>query len=960
MGEYCFKTLPETYVSQPSSTVLNSKVKKLSFHPTFKDKFNTDTTSTTESTFLACAGDSIKIWDIHCLTHSQLTIQPDYQVPLQTCQWSPLSPHLIVTGGDAGHLHIIDTRVKERQGIVWQAFHAHARPIHDAAFNPFIPYWLASAGYDDLVHIWDLRSVSHQPVGKIDGHQGPITSVTWGNMRPEQLSTTSVDGTYRMWSLSTKQMPLWDTSDSINDDNDRNNDYSVDYNATTFNDHKLNSNNKKNDGSKGRKKKLNYDLNQEESWWASIIEPEAMLNDDQFVLDILEEKEYNTRRDDNKMIPVGALGMGEWGKMFVGQTNDPTSYQKSKGSVIQALVSKTRPGVFYCVTRYGQLCSQKFKYSNNCKLDMIQRYYHHDDPLYYEIDLAIYNRQIELAKSLIDNLKVLPVLNDTQKSFRDEQIEKFNDSLKVLPPISPESWNFNSIPDSNDKRVLKRLWTKIDKWECAVETFKKDLAYWQYRFPPGCDQIYNIPLDTKGQLLSSDSISIESNDYFEPFTPVDATYDDNHAKKTPDDNPYFDPLMNKEDLNQGVYIEPRESISTPISPVSATMTDNQHHNEGIPVHTRKRSNTIGSNFKQKLTLSRTGSLRSLSKRISSGLESPKSASSFELHHYRSSNPSSPLKNKPNLLLNNSIKKSASSSNIDDIIIRSRQLNDYDNTDADDNVSKSSRSPMSMLSPSGSIRRLKKKMNGGSPTGMVISSPVITTNNNDYIGIQLIDHKVNTNNQEEIENEDDDTSSVSSPPPTINTKKHIVSVLPTTPETTNIDSMDATRPSIMSSSSTPEIVGDNKNNKSNRTARPTSTPEINRKRTTLLGPISPTHLQTVNEDYNNSNNKNSHENESSSHNQHHSHHLHQHHGLSRTKSGLFHHPSSVLLAPAKSIKRAFSKRARKKERESMNSNLSKDSNASRSSYNEHHHDNITSETHITPELDKSQSKRAMNL
>lgn len=154
-------------------------------------------------------------------------------------------------------------------------------------------------------------------------------------MRPEQLSTTSVDGTYRMWSLSTKQMPLWDTSDSINNDNDMNNEYNMDYNAMTFNDHKQNSNNKKNDGSKGRKKKLNYDLNQEESWWASIIEPEAMLNDDQFVLDILEEKEYNTSRDDNKMIPVGALGMGEWGKMIVGQTNDPTSYQKSKGSVIQ-------------------------------------------------------------------------------------------------------------------------------------------------------------------------------------------------------------------------------------------------------------------------------------------------------------------------------------------------------------------------------------------------------------------------------------------------------------------------------------------------------------------------------------------------------------------------------------------------------------------------------------------------
>lgn len=83
-------------------------MKKLSFNPTFSytDYQHSEIAKTaTTSKFLACAGDSIELWDIHYLTHNQSSYQPDYQVPLQTCQWSLLSPQLFVTGGDAGHLH---------------------------------------------------------------------------------------------------------------------------------------------------------------------------------------------------------------------------------------------------------------------------------------------------------------------------------------------------------------------------------------------------------------------------------------------------------------------------------------------------------------------------------------------------------------------------------------------------------------------------------------------------------------------------------------------------------------------------------------------------------------------------------------------------------------------------------------------------------------------------------------
>jgi WD40 repeat protein len=73
------------------------------------------------------------------------------QSPLNCASWSPNDPQsLAVCGGYERKLLIIDTRVGANESsIVWSADGAHDRPIRDAKFNPFIPYWLASAGRTD-------------------------------------------------------------------------------------------------------------------------------------------------------------------------------------------------------------------------------------------------------------------------------------------------------------------------------------------------------------------------------------------------------------------------------------------------------------------------------------------------------------------------------------------------------------------------------------------------------------------------------------------------------------------------------------------------------------------------------------------------------------------------------------------------------------------------------------------
>ncbi|KAG0190896.1 hypothetical protein DFQ28_001378 [Apophysomyces sp. BC1034] len=157
--------------------------------------------------FLTTAANGLYIWDV-LQEKEPLVSLKEGESPVHCASWSPHDPATLIAFGNGNELHIMDTRTS---GTVWSTKEAHALSVQDAKFNPFIPYWLASAGQDGMVNIWDIRSSYHAPVGKIDGHHSVVNQIAWSNMRPENLNTVSSDGTMKMWMLSTACIPVWDT-----------------------------------------------------------------------------------------------------------------------------------------------------------------------------------------------------------------------------------------------------------------------------------------------------------------------------------------------------------------------------------------------------------------------------------------------------------------------------------------------------------------------------------------------------------------------------------------------------------------------------------------------------------------------------------------------------------------------------------------------------------------------------
>ncbi|KAI8980413.1 WD40-repeat-containing domain protein [Pilobolus umbonatus] len=124
---------------EAASYALNTHVKNVEFSP-----LNNSETRMSDQ-FLSTTMNQLNVWNTSNNVTPVLQTQPS-RLSLNSASWSPHDPHTLIACGSASReLIVIDTRLPS-DSIVWSVKHAHMRPITDVKFNPFIPYWLASAG----------------------------------------------------------------------------------------------------------------------------------------------------------------------------------------------------------------------------------------------------------------------------------------------------------------------------------------------------------------------------------------------------------------------------------------------------------------------------------------------------------------------------------------------------------------------------------------------------------------------------------------------------------------------------------------------------------------------------------------------------------------------------------------------------------------------------------------------
>jgi hypothetical protein len=134
--------------------------------------------------------------------------------------------------------------------------------------------------------------------------------VSWSNIRPENIGTTSSDGTMRYWTLSPEYFPVWDTHYRIGRYNHQDTLPIVrerDQNNIWFT------------------KDQNYKYKNAKPWKTDVWD---------------DEEESNEKR--SAMMLSGALGLGEWGKPEPGTIYKGEKLVHANGAVITGKYTKKK------------------------------------------------------------------------------------------------------------------------------------------------------------------------------------------------------------------------------------------------------------------------------------------------------------------------------------------------------------------------------------------------------------------------------------------------------------------------------------------------------------------------------------------------------------------------------------------------------------------------------------------
>jgi len=130
--------------------------------------------------FATTSHDEFKVWTIGDGSGGTpmegLSQKPYSGSSISAFEWSPLLQPVAALAVEPNTFLFTD--IRSDKPVVGRHDNAHTLNITAIAWNPYIPYWLATGGAEGHVKIWDMR-YSAQPVAIISDTIGEVTSLSW-------------------------------------------------------------------------------------------------------------------------------------------------------------------------------------------------------------------------------------------------------------------------------------------------------------------------------------------------------------------------------------------------------------------------------------------------------------------------------------------------------------------------------------------------------------------------------------------------------------------------------------------------------------------------------------------------------------------------------------------------------------------------------------------------------------
>jgi histone-binding protein RBBP4 len=123
--------------------------------------------------------------------------------------WNPTSEKKswIASAGDDRLVIIWDT---EPGGVLnpHTVFRGHSDVVEDVAWHNHHQHLLASVGDDRLLVLWDTRSDPTKPVGKVTAHESEVNTLSFNPFNEFLLATGSSDKTVALWDMRNLERKL--------------------------------------------------------------------------------------------------------------------------------------------------------------------------------------------------------------------------------------------------------------------------------------------------------------------------------------------------------------------------------------------------------------------------------------------------------------------------------------------------------------------------------------------------------------------------------------------------------------------------------------------------------------------------------------------------------------------------------------------------------------------------------